>query len=497
MKSTMSKSAQAFDGHELEPGGICHGRPETAVFTEKPQGGRKVNSGRACPKTPRREADSASSCATEGFLQPKIRVRWTDFTYPKAGAEHHQEMLVALTQDQARSDLIAGDVKNELARGAGACLVVSDRTAHLEALRDALALRRLEMTLLTGKTPLAQREAIEARIQAGEVRILGSTAQLIGEGFDCPGLSSLFLAAPIKLHGRLLQVVGMILKQRTGKAPLFYDYKDPIDTLMAASRARVEAYGRYTRKVFGEKKFHSIFDNGPDAQSNTKIKHQHTEIQMKDKAVVQINEEESSSEPQLMEDPIFARCRREEQAERARLEAIIKNATDKINAAISGPEAEAKKNLQAKTEKLEALKARLEALPKEIEKLDAEEERLNAEFEPAVESGSGLTELTKELSAIRAKKGELEVMLEVLTDKIIPKAEEARTDAKKALADTVAKIIDTILEEKRLEALNTAQSVNDELKGFRYVLNDIWERLKLDPYPRLSTVSFKIEKKHL
>jgi superfamily II DNA or RNA helicase len=203
------------------------------------------------------EVDQAHVYAAGALLQPQIRIRWTDFTYPMGGAEHYQEMLVALTQDQARNDLIAGDVKNELNRRAGACLVVSDRIAHLEILGDALVSHGLEMILLAGRTPLAQREAIVGRVQAGEVRILGSTVQLIGEGFDCPGLSSLFLTTPIKLQGRLLQAAGKILRPQTGKVPIFYDYKDPIDILMAASRARVEAYGRYTRKVFGKKR-HSL-----------------------------------------------------------------------------------------------------------------------------------------------------------------------------------------------------------------------------------------------
>lgn len=108
------------------------------------------------------------------------------------------------------------------------------------------------MTLLTRRTPVDLRKAAAGQVQAGKIKVLGCTAQLLGEGFDCLGLSSLFLAAPIKLQGKLLQVVGRILRPQATQVPIFYDYKDPIDVLMAASRSRVEAYGRYTRRVFSQ-----------------------------------------------------------------------------------------------------------------------------------------------------------------------------------------------------------------------------------------------------
>ena len=223
------------------------------------------------------EVNQARGYAICTVLQPKIRTRWTNFTYPLDGPEQYQEMLSALAQDQARNDLIADDVKNELAREAGACLVVSDRAAHLAALQTNLLNRGLEMALLTGKVPPAQDEAVVAQIRSGKIKILGATAQLIGEGFDCPGLSSLFLVMPIKLHGKLLQVAGKIIRPQAGKVPLLYDYKDPIDVLMAASRVRAEAYGRYTRRVFGNKAISSCLAQNQANNCHRNFNHQHTE----------------------------------------------------------------------------------------------------------------------------------------------------------------------------------------------------------------------------
>jgi superfamily II DNA or RNA helicase len=53
-----------------------------------------------------------------------------------------------------------------------------------------------------------------------------ATIQLIGEGFDCSGLTVLVLATPVMFQGRLTQVVGRILRPGEGKRPLVIDLVD-------------------------------------------------------------------------------------------------------------------------------------------------------------------------------------------------------------------------------------------------------------------------------
>lgn len=181
-------------------------------------------------------------------LRPEIVVRETAFDFTGNASEDYQAMLTALVEDQARNELIADDVLDEIARGQGTALVVSDRVAHLEALSACLLRREEDIVLLTGATPKKQREAIVARLASGNVRVLGSTMQLIGEGFDAPGLSSLFLATPIKFSGRVLQVVGRVLRPKDGKTPRIYDYQDNrVGVLRESAKARAKIFGGITQ----------------------------------------------------------------------------------------------------------------------------------------------------------------------------------------------------------------------------------------------------------
>ncbi len=71
-----------------------------------------------------------------------------------------------------------------------------------------------------------------------------ATGQLIGEGFDCKELSTLFLATPIRFSGRVVQYLGRILRPAPGKEKArLFDYVDiNVDTLKNAARARQKVY---------------------------------------------------------------------------------------------------------------------------------------------------------------------------------------------------------------------------------------------------------------
>jgi superfamily II DNA or RNA helicase len=176
------------------------------------------------------------------ILAPEVVPRETGFYFPRA-ADRYAKMLTKLALDQDRNMLIAGDVLKEVAENSGTVLLVSERTVHLQVLAEILEEHGEKVAVLTGKTPAFLREEIVKNVQAGSVRIMASTTQLIGEGFDCPELTTLFLCSPIRFSGRLVQIVGRILRPLDGKRPKIFDYQDVnIGILKASAQARMRTY---------------------------------------------------------------------------------------------------------------------------------------------------------------------------------------------------------------------------------------------------------------
>jgi superfamily II DNA or RNA helicase len=178
--------------------------------------------------------------ANGAVMTPEVIRRETAFRYQYQ--DDYPAMISNLTRDRERNEQIAHDVIRQAQSRPGACLVVSDRVQHCMDLAGLLEGHNLSIRVLTGKTPAKDRESIVEAVQAGEVNVLVSTVQLLGEGFDCFGLSSLFLATPIKFKGRVLQVVGRILRPQDGKQPVVFDYVDHnVGVLKAQSYTRGRA----------------------------------------------------------------------------------------------------------------------------------------------------------------------------------------------------------------------------------------------------------------
>lgn len=173
-------------------------------------------------------------------LKPRIVQRDTSFTFRYR--DNYQDLMAALTSDNDRNRQIADDVAAAVKKQSGTALVVSDRVGHCEALTSLLKERKIKVALLTGRVSGEERNDIVQAVQNGEVQALVATIQLIGEGFDCSGLSSLFLSTPIKFAGRLTQVIGRILRPAEGKQPTVYDYIDPVGVLKSSAQARQLTY---------------------------------------------------------------------------------------------------------------------------------------------------------------------------------------------------------------------------------------------------------------
>jgi superfamily II DNA or RNA helicase len=179
-------------------------------------------------------------------LQAEVIQRETSFrTYRDASAEY-SKVLSELTGDVDRNRLICRDVAGASKHWDGINLVLSDRKGHCEMLRGLLETDHgIKAEVLTGDLPAKARADLVNRLNNGDVKTLIATTQLIGEGFDCPDLSTLFMATPIKFSGRVLQCVGRVLRPAPGeKTARVYDYVDSnIGVLAASARSRMKVYG--------------------------------------------------------------------------------------------------------------------------------------------------------------------------------------------------------------------------------------------------------------
>lgn len=183
---------------------------------------------------------------TGDILPAEVITRETDFSTFFDPSEEYSRMLSELTQDAKRNALIAADVAREAQNGSGICLVLSDRKRHCTTLCDLLSEKGVVSEVLTGDLSNGERQDIVDRLNRGKIKVLVATGQLIGEGFDCRQLSTLFLATPIKFDGRTLQYLGRVLRPAPGKDKAkIFDYVDAnIGVLVAAAKARKRVYAR-------------------------------------------------------------------------------------------------------------------------------------------------------------------------------------------------------------------------------------------------------------
>lgn len=180
----------------------------------------------------------------QGNLCPAC-VRWVETSFITAldASEYYSKVLSGLTQDLDRNLLIAETVTRH--NSTGISLILSDRRDHCETLADILRHRHgIEAAVLTGQTPAKIREQIVRDLQSGNCRYLVATGQLIGEGFDLPGISTLSLATPLKFSGRLIQYIGRALRPAPGKhEAVIIDFVDHLEPVFAASaRHRADVY---------------------------------------------------------------------------------------------------------------------------------------------------------------------------------------------------------------------------------------------------------------
>src|SRR5699024_3108719 len=147
----------------------------------------------------------------------------------------------AVGADDVRNQQIVDDVADALSRERN-CLVLTQRTAHVDTLATMLQSRGFRPIILKGGMSVADRtraiECLNDTSQSGPLLAV-ATGHFAGEGFDCPALDTLFLAAPISFKGRLVQYAGRIMRPHEGKTTAdVHDYFDAHTPVLAASLSK-------------------------------------------------------------------------------------------------------------------------------------------------------------------------------------------------------------------------------------------------------------------
>ena len=185
---------------------------------------------------------------TGDVLKADVVTRQTDFRTSLDPSSQYSRMLSELCEDPSRNRLISADVVQETRNSDGICLVLSDRKSHCQTLQAMLADEfGTDAEVLTGDLPNKKRAEVIDRLNAGEIKVLISTTALLSEGFDCKGLSTLFMATPIKFSGRVIQCAGRVLRPAPGKSKAkIYDYADMnVGPLAGSARSRKRVYSQF------------------------------------------------------------------------------------------------------------------------------------------------------------------------------------------------------------------------------------------------------------
>ncbi len=138
-----------------------------------------------------------------------------------------QDVFRILANDAGRNRRITQNILTAYQEGRK-ILVLTERTVHLELLREALGDEIEYCFVLHGRLSKKQRTIIRAKLSELDdfaPRVLLATGRLIGEGFDHPPLDTLVLAMPISWKGTLQQYTGRLHREHTDKQNVrIYDY---------------------------------------------------------------------------------------------------------------------------------------------------------------------------------------------------------------------------------------------------------------------------------
>jgi superfamily II DNA or RNA helicase len=161
-----------------------------------------------------------------------------------------QQLFKGLVEDHERNAMICDDVAAAVTGGRN-CLVLTQRTEHIDRLVAGLAERETSALVLKGGLGKKARTAVRDVLDDESARglVLVGTGSYLGEGFDWPTLDTLFLAAPMAWRGRVEQYAGRLLRAHADKTDVeVHDYVDVLVPVLA--RMHIKRLSGYAKLGF-------------------------------------------------------------------------------------------------------------------------------------------------------------------------------------------------------------------------------------------------------
>jgi superfamily II DNA or RNA helicase len=210
---------------------------------------------------PIRFRDDARKQAAKRPFDHFVIPRFTSFRTPewfdrdKKDVSIH-ELYAEIVLDVMRNQQIIDDVVHCHENGRN-CIVLTERTAHVEIIAKELCTRITEVFSVMGSTSVKEaKETINSisHVSADKPITIVSTGRYIGEGFDEPRLDTLFIAMPISWKGTLQQYAGRLHRLYEGKSEVqFYDYVDIHVTMFEKMyNRRLSGYASIGYKIKGD-----------------------------------------------------------------------------------------------------------------------------------------------------------------------------------------------------------------------------------------------------
>ncbi|MDN0070194.1 DEAD/DEAH box helicase [Collinsella ihumii] len=192
------------------------------------------------------------------------------------------QVLDLLCESDARNALIVDDVVRAVRAGA-AVLVMSKRRKHVRDLAERLKAAGLMPYEITGEGTQKERQRVvgeashamgalcrggaseasavdvspesesESKESAAQLPVIVATESCLGEGFDLPELTALFMATPVSYSGVVIQQVGRLHRTSPVKTSVtVYDYVDiSIPQLERSYKRRLKVYASMGYEIAG------------------------------------------------------------------------------------------------------------------------------------------------------------------------------------------------------------------------------------------------------